>query len=153
MCSHRTERSASGEQRVRIVKPQQFDSDTPQTRGMRRAAAISHELAGTDRIWAGLTTIEGHTATGKHHHGELETIIYVRSGGIRMQWGDNLEFEADADAGDFVYVSPFVPHREINARDAVSEWVIVRNGRDPIVVNLEPVDPAEQDGTEAIHGG
>jgi uncharacterized RmlC-like cupin family protein len=153
MCAHRTERGASGEQRVRIVKPQQFDRDTPQTRGMRRAAAISHQLAGTERIWAGLTTIDGHTATGKHHHGELETIIYVRSGGIRMQWGDNLEFEADADAGDFVYVSPFVPHREINARDAVSEWVIVRNGRDPIVVNLEPVDPAEQDATEAIHGG
>lgn len=152
MGAHRRKRSASREQSVRIVKPQQFDSDTPQTRGMRRAAAISHELAGADRIWAGLTAIDGHTATGKHHHGELETIIYVRSGSIRMQWGDNLEFEADADAGDFVYVSPFVPHKEINARGAVSEWVIVRNGRDPIVVNLEPVDPTQQEATEAIHG-
>lgn len=152
MGTHRAERSASREHSVRIVKPQQFDSDTPQTRGMRRAAAISHELAGADRIWAGLTTVGAHTATGKHHHGELETIIYIRSGSIRMQWGDNLEFEADADAGDFVYVSPFVPHKEINAASAVSEWVIVRNGRDPIVVSLEPAGPTEQEATETIHG-
>ena len=55
-----------------------------------------------------------------------------------MRWGDRLEHEADAGAGDFIYVSPFVPHQEINPAAEASKWVIVRNGHDPIVVNLEP---------------
>ncbi|BCL82269.1 mannose-6-phosphate isomerase [Ktedonobacteria bacterium brp13] len=152
MSTRETEHTSSQERSVRIIKPNQFDSNTAQTEGMKRAAAISHDLAGADKIWAGLTTVDGHTATGKHHHGELETIIYVKSGSIKMQWGDNLEFAADAEAGDFVYVPPFIPHKEINAGSVVSEWVIVRNGRDPIVVNLEPANPAEQQATDTIHG-
>jgi uncharacterized RmlC-like cupin family protein len=152
MSTHETKHTSSQEKSVRIIKPHQFDSNTLQTEGMKRAAAISHDLAGANKIWAGLTTVEGHTATGKHHHGELETIIYVKSGSIKMQWGDNLEFEGDAEAEDFVYVPPFIPHKEINAGSVVSEWVIVRNGRDPIVVNLEPANQTEQEANDTIHG-
>jgi uncharacterized RmlC-like cupin family protein len=148
---HENKHPSSQEKSVRIVKPGQFDSNTAQTEGMKRAAAISHDLAGANNIWAGFTTVDGHTATGKHHHGELETIIYVKTGSIKMQWGDNLEFEGDADAGDFVYVPPFIPHKEINAGSVVSEWIIVRNGRDPIVVNLEPANATEQKANDTIH--
>jgi uncharacterized RmlC-like cupin family protein len=151
MSTHETEHTSSQERSVCIRKPNQFDRNTVQTEGMKRAAAISHDLAGADKIWAGLTTIDGHTATGKHHHGELETVIYVKSGSITMQWGDNLEFAAHAEAGDFVYVPPFMPHKEINAGSVVSEWVIVRNGREPIVVNLEPANPTEQQANDTIH--
>jgi len=59
--------------------------------------------------------------------------------------------EADAGAGDFIYVSPFVPHQEINPADETSQWVIVRNGHDPIVVNLEPVDDAQREATRLAH--
>ncbi|HTK10485.1 MAG TPA: cupin domain-containing protein [Ktedonobacteraceae bacterium] len=152
MSKDETKKRSSQEHGVRIIKPHQFDSNTPQTEGMKRAAAISHDLAGANAIWAGLTTVDAHIATGKHHHGELETIIYVKSGSIKMQWGDALEFEAEAEAGDFVYVPPFMPHKEINGGDVVSEWVIVRNGRDPIVVNLEPGTSAERKANDTIHG-
>ena len=59
-----------------------------------------------------------------------------------MRWGDHLEFAEEAGPGDFIYVPPFVPHQEMNARsDEPVEAVVVRSGQDPIVVNLDIESP------------
>jgi uncharacterized RmlC-like cupin family protein len=59
-----------------------------------------------------------------------------------MRWGDRLEFTGEAGPGDFIYVPPFVPHQEINAKpDEPCEAVVVRSGQDPIVVNLDMESP------------
>jgi uncharacterized RmlC-like cupin family protein len=80
--------------------------------------------------------------TGPHHHGELETVLYVVKGRVRMRWGDRLELTDEAKAGDFIYVPPYVPHQEINASpDEPCEAVVVRNGQEPIVVNLDRETP------------
>jgi uncharacterized RmlC-like cupin family protein len=63
---------------------------------MHRVAAVSGETVGSKGIWAGITDVSPHAATGTHHHGEQETVIYVVSGHVRMRWGDRLEHEADA---------------------------------------------------------
>ena len=61
-----------------------------------------------------------------------------------MRWGDKLEFVAEAGPGDFIYVPPFVPHQEINARpDEPVEAVVVRSGQEPVVVNLDIPSPEE----------
>src|SRR4029079_4698111 len=84
--------------------------------------------------------------TGAHHHGELESVIYVVSGRARMRWGEHLEYVAEAGPGDFIYVPPFVPHQEINAsRDEPLSCVLVRSGQEATVVNLE-IAPAEPPG-------
>ncbi len=136
---------------IRVIKPHQFDANTPQTPGMQRVAAVSRELAGSDGLWAGVTAVEPHVASGKHHHGELETVIYVVAGKGKIRWGDELEFEEDVEPGDFIYVPPFVPHQEINPSDTISQWVIVRNSQEPIVVNLEPTDAAQDTINESMH--
>lgn len=138
---------------VRVIKPHQFDSNTPQTPGMQRAAAVSRQLAGSEGIWAGVTVVEPHVASGKHHHGELETVIYVVSGCGKIRWwAEGHEHEEEVEPGDFIYVPPFVPHQEINPSDTLSQWVIVRNSQLPIVVNLEPSDAAQQAANDATHG-
>jgi uncharacterized RmlC-like cupin family protein len=72
----------------------------------------------------------------------LETVIYVVRGRARMRWGDRLEFCDEAEPGDFIYVPPYVPHQEINARpDMPCEAVIVRSGQEPVVVNLDIESP------------
>lgn len=137
---------------VRVIKPHQFDSNTPQTPGMQRVAAVSREMAGSEGIWAGVTVVEPHIASGKHHHGELETVIYVVSGRGKIRWWvEGTEYEEEVEPGDFIYVPPFVPHQEINPSDTVSQWVIVRNSQEPIVVNLEPFDATQQAANEATH--
>ena len=100
---------------VRIVRSTQLDLNTPQTPGMTRAAAINRAMAGAKKLWAGTAEIHPNAKTGPHHHGELESIIYIVSGRARMRWGERLEFCADASPGDFIYVPPFAPHQEINA--------------------------------------
>jgi uncharacterized RmlC-like cupin family protein len=131
---------------VKIVHAGELDTNTPQTPGMTRAAAITHARTGANKLWAGTVVVQPRAKTGPHHHGDLETVIYVVRGRARMRWGDHLEFCDEADAGDFIYVPPYVPHQEINARtDVPCEAVVVRSGQDPIVVNLdiESPEPAE----------
>src|SRR5579875_1037105 len=99
---------------VRVIKGDRLDSNTAQTPGMFRQAAINHARVGAQKIWAGTVSIAANAKTGVHHHGELESVIYVVRGKARMRWGDRLEFVAEAGPGDFIYVPPSVPHQEIN---------------------------------------
>lgn len=123
---------------VRVIPGTQLDFNTPQTPGMTRAAAINHDRAGANKLWAGTANIHPNAKTAPHHHGELESIIYVVSGRARMRWGEQLEFVADAGPGDFIYVPPFVPHQEINADpNEPLMCVVVRSDQEPVVVNLE----------------
>lgn len=129
---------------VRIVRHDQLDPNTPQTPGMQRAAAITHASAGAHKIWAGTVEVQPDAKTGPHHHGELESIIYVVSGKARMRWGDRLEYTATAEPGDFIFVPPFVPHQELNASsDEPLVCVVVRDDQEPIVVNLD-IESAEE---------
>ena len=129
---------------VRIVKAAELDFNTPQTPGMTRAAAINFAKAGASKLWAGTVNVQPNAKTGAHHHGHLESIIYVVRGRARMRWGERLEYVAEADPGDFIYVPPYVPHQEINARtDEPLECVLVRSDQEPVVVNLD-IEPAER---------
>src|SRR5579863_6158287 len=127
---------------VKIVRAAEFDSNTPQTAGMTRAAAITHARTGAQKLWAGTVVVQPNAKTGPHHHGELETVLYVVRGRVRMRWGEHLEFSGEAGPGDFIYVPPYVPHQEINAHaDQLCEAVVVRSGQEPIVVNLDIESP------------
>lgn len=132
---------------VRVVHADELDINTAQTPGMNRAAAITLARAGAEKLWAGTVVIHPKAKTGAHHHGPVESVIYVVSGKARMRWGDHLEFTAEAGPGDFIYVPPYVPHQEINAsRDEPLSCVLVRSGQEPIVVNLDiaPAEPPEE---------
>jgi len=123
---------------VRVIKGTDLDPNTAQTPGMNRAAAISHARVGAEKIWAGTVTIHANAKTGAHHHGPVESVIYVVKGKARMRWGARLEYVAEAGPGDFIWVPPFVPHQEINASENEAlECVLLRSGQDPVVVNLD----------------
>ena len=122
---------------VRLIKPLQFDDRTPQTTGMRRLAAISQPLVGSEALWAGVMLAEPGTASSVHHHGPLETVVYVLSGRSKVRWGTRLEHEVDLEPGDFLFVPPYVPHQEINpSPDQPTQWVVVRSGGEAVLVNL-----------------
>lgn len=130
-------------QGVRVVHGSDLDSGTAQTEGMSRATAIDFARAGANKLWAGTVSIIADAKTGAHHHGHLESVIYVVKGRARMRWGERLEFMAEAGPGDFIYVPPYVPHQEINAdADETLECVLVRSDQEPVVVNLD-IDPVE----------
>ena len=129
---------------VRVIPGNSLDTNTPQTPGMSRAAAINFARVGAQKIWAGTVTIHPNAKTGAHHHGALESVIYVLKGRARMRWGERLEYVAEAGPGDFIFVPPYVPHQEINAStDEPLECVVVRSENEAVVVNLD-ITPVEK---------
>ena len=134
---------------VQVIPGGSLDTNTPQTPGMNRAAAINFARAGAQRLWAGTVHIHPDAKTGAHHHGALESVIYVLRGRARMRWGDKLQWVAEAGPGDFIFVPPDVPHQEINASTSETlECVLVRSDNEAVVVNLD-IEPVER--PEAVH--
>ena len=118
MRSQQTEQS-SWQKAVRVIKPDQFDSNTPQTAGMQRLSAVSKQVADTRGIWAGVTDVQAHVGTGKHHHGDQEWADPCRPAieqyfvliAERLQATDaGADNDADAFGGFFGYVQSGVVH-------------------------------------------
>ena len=132
---------------IRVIAADQVDPNTPQTPGMNRAAAIDFARAGAQKLWAGTVSIHAGAKTGAHHHGPLESVIYVVRGKARMRWGESLEFTAEAGPGSFIFVPPWVPHQEINASDDETlECVLVRSDGQATAINLD-IEPVEKPQT------
>jgi uncharacterized RmlC-like cupin family protein len=132
---------------VRVIPGNQLDPNVPSTAGMDRKAAINFARVGAQKLWAGTVTIRPDAKTGAHHHGHLESIIFVVKGKARMRWGEQLQFTAEAGPGDFIFVPPYVPHQEINAsRDEVLECVLVRSDGEAVAINLD-IEPVEKPET------
>lgn len=124
--------------RIEHVRGGELSSDTAQTAGMRRFEAISGATVGSQRLWMGRTHVAPATNSGDHHHGEAETAIYVVSGHPVFVFADgDAEVRVETEPGDYVFVPPYVPHREENpSPDEEAVVVIARSTQEGIVVNL-----------------
>jgi uncharacterized RmlC-like cupin family protein len=105
---------------------------------MQRFAAISGTSVGSEDIWMGETHVSPATASDNHHHGESETAIFVRSGNPEFVFHDGVgEVRVTTAPGDYVFVPPYVPHREENPDpSSPAEIVIARSTQEAIVINL-----------------
>jgi uncharacterized RmlC-like cupin family protein len=122
---------------LRHIKGADLSGDTGQTTGMTRLEAISGKTVGSAKVWMGQTHVAPHTNSGDHHHGDAETAIYVVSGNPSFVFakGDD-EVRIDTEPGDYIFVPPYVPHREENPTGAEAVVVIARSSQEGIVVNL-----------------
>ncbi|HEV8153899.1 MAG TPA: cupin domain-containing protein [Gaiellales bacterium] len=116
----------------------ELSEDTAQTPGMRRYEAISGKRHGSRKLWMGKAIVAPGMVSGDHHHGEAETGIYVVSGHpVFVFLEDDEERRIEAGPGDYIYVPPYVPHREENpSPDEETIVVLARTTQEGIVVNL-----------------
>ena len=128
--------------RLYQVQPAALSRQTAQTSGMRRLEAISVHTVGSHDLWMGQTHVAPSTSSGNHHHGISETGIYVVSGHPEFVFLDDtagrpVERRLRTGPGDYIYVPPWVPHREENPDpDDEAVVVIARTTQEAIVVNL-----------------
>ncbi|HVQ98403.1 MAG TPA: cupin domain-containing protein [Mycobacterium sp.] len=129
--------------RVHHIKASEIDSDTAQSDGMQRFAALSGRSVGSEKLWMGETHVAPQTASSNHHHGEAETAIYVRSGNPDFVFHDGVsEVRVSTAPGDYVFVPPYLPHREENPDPTTSaEVVIARSTQEAVVINLPELYP------------
>jgi uncharacterized RmlC-like cupin family protein len=122
---------ASGRRRVVMGKQQDpvlvvtpgERTPAPATPGMDRQQAFA-----TDGTWSGFVRTEAGMVSGWHHHGEYESVIYVLTGALRMEFGPNGSNRLEARPGDFVYVPKGAVHRESNPSAESADLVVVRAG-------------------------
>ncbi|MBS4727578.1 cupin domain-containing protein [Mycobacterium sp. SM1] len=135
--------AAGNRPRVHHVKASEIDSDTAQSDGMRRFAALSGRSVGARKLWMGETHVAPNTVSANHHHGDSETAIYVRSGHPEFVFHDGTdEVRISARPGDYIFVPPYLPHREENPDPTMpAEVVIARSTQEAIVVNVPELYP------------
>ena len=122
---------------VRRIARNELSTETAQTPHLKRFAAISHELVGSEAIWMGVSVLDPGMRTGVHHHGSSETALYVVKGVGRWWIGDRLDEPVEAGPGEFLYIPPDVVHWEQNASDTEPvEMIVARSTQEAIVVNL-----------------
>ena len=138
---NRTDRhdgTAAWHVKLHHVGHDQLSEDTAQTPGMRRYEAISGTRTGSRKIWMGKNHVGPGLVSADHHHGEAETGIYVVAGHpvfVFLEQGEERRIETGP--GDYVYVPPYVPHREENpSQDEEAIVVLARSTQEGIVVNL-----------------
>ena len=122
---------------VSVVRPGQQDAATTQTPGMFRAEGVGAKTVGATGIWVGHVSVAKAVSSAPHHHGALESAIYIISGRARFRHGERLEHVVEAEAGDFIFVPPYVVHQEINASDeATVDMIVARSSQENVVVNV-----------------
>jgi uncharacterized RmlC-like cupin family protein len=122
---------------ISVVHPADLSSETQQTSGSLRMSAIAATQGIASSLWAGIFVVEPSAKTGIHHHGEQDTIVYVLEGEACVRWGNCGEHSATVGPGDFLHVSNWLPHQELNpSTEHPFRWVVVRSTPEPIVVNL-----------------
>ncbi|PYE17615.1 putative RmlC-like cupin family protein [Williamsia limnetica] len=133
--------------RLHHVRASAVTGDTAQTYGMRRLAAISGETVGSEKLWMGETHVAPDTASANHRHGESETAIFIRSGHPEFVFHDGAEeVRISTEPGDYIFVPPYVPHREENPDpDHPAVVVIARSTQEAIVVNLPELYALDED--------
>ncbi len=120
------------------VRRGELSGDTRQTAGMTRLEAVSGKLAGSAKVWMGQTHVAPGTSSGDHHHGDTETAIYVLSGHPAFVFAEGgQEVRLSTEPGDYIFVPPYVPHREENPGAEEAVVIIARSSQEGVVVNLE----------------
>ena len=134
--------------RLHHVAPFGLHADTAQTNGMVRVEAISGKTVGSEGLWMGETYVPAATTSDNHHHGESETAIYIVSGHpvfVFYDEADGTEKRLETKPGDYIFVPPWVPHREENPDpEDPAIVVIARTTQEAIVVNLPSLRPEQE---------
>ena len=129
---------------LKVVRPDERDAGTAQTPGMHREAGVAASTVGAEKIWVGHVTMEQGMRSGAHHHGPVESGIYIISGRARFRFGDKLQEDVEVGPGDFIFVPPEVVHQEMHTGgDEPVVAIVCRNGQENIVVNVEMPEAEE----------
>jgi uncharacterized RmlC-like cupin family protein len=102
------------------------------TPGMDRQQAFA-----TEGLWSGLVRTEAGAISGWHHHGEHESVIYVLTGALRMEFGPDGSQALEAGPGDFVYVPKGAVHREANPTSEPADIIVMRSGSGQPTFNVD----------------
>jgi len=106
-----------------LIRP---ESSYEGKQGLSYFTGIATETVGSTGICMHLLTMPPGARARAHMHESHETAIYVLSGEVHTWYGDRLEQQTVAKAGDLFYIPAGVPHLPANLSDSPASAVIAR---------------------------
>ena len=130
---------------VRVIKGDRLDSNTAQTPGMFRQAAINHARVGAQKIWAGTVTIEptprpACTTTARWRASSSSSA--ARRGCAGASGWNSSPRPSRATSSSCRPTCRI--RRSTPIPDAPLECVLVRSDNEAVVVNITDVEPVER---------
>lgn len=112
--------------------------DGPSTPGQERATAFA-----ADGIWIGQCNVTAFDEPSQwHHHADYDSVMYMLSGRIRVDWGKDGCESFELCAGDYAMFPPGMIHRAKIIEGEDVRYVFVRIGSGESVIAVDGPDIA-----------
>ena len=99
---------------------------------IRYKTGLSAKNVGSKLLSMNVATVPPGGVAFAHIHVEFELMLYILQGKVRHEYGPDLMYSVENQAGDFIFIEPGVPHEVLNignedvvavvARSAADEW-------------------------------
>lgn len=101
--------------------------------GIQYKTGLSGKNAGAQHLSMNVATVPPGAVAFAHIHVGFEVMLYILEGRVRHEYGPELRYQVDHQAGDFIFIEPGVPHEVLNlsdtepvvavvARSSAAEW-------------------------------
>jgi uncharacterized RmlC-like cupin family protein len=100
--------------------------------GIHYQVGLSGKNVGAKQLSMNVATIPPGGVAAAHIHVGFEVMLYIVSGRVRHEYGENLAHVVENTAGDFIFIEAGVPHEVFNVSDT-----------EPVVAVVARSDPSE----------
>jgi len=101
--------------------------------GIKYKHGLSARNVGARSLSMNVAVVPPGAVAFAHIHVGFEVMLYILEGRVRHEYGPDLRFTVDHEAGDFIFIEPGVPHEVLNlsatepvvavvARSSAAEW-------------------------------
>ncbi len=101
--------------------------------GIKYKLGMSAKTVGSHQLSMNVAVVPPGAVAFAHVHVDFEVMLYILEGRVRHEYGPDLRYTVDHEAGDFIFIEPGVPHEVLNlsdtepvvavvARSSADEW-------------------------------
>src|SRR5947207_3072524 len=100
--------------------------------GIQYKTGLSAKNVAARSLSMNVATIPPGGVAGAHIHVGFEVMLYILSGRVRHEYGPDLQYSVENEAGDFIFIEPGVPHEVFNL-----------SSTEPVIAVVARSDPSE----------
>ena len=105
-------------------------ADNRSWNGIRYKTGLSGKNVGSKGLSMNVATVPPGAIAYAHIHDGFEVMLFILEGRVRHDFGPDLEYSVENEAGDFIYIEPGCPHEVFNIGDGPLRAVVARSAAD-----------------------
>ena len=98
--------------------------------GIRYKTGLSGKNTSAKNLSMNVATVPPGAIAYAHIHDGFDVMLFLLQGKVRHEYGPNLEFSVEHEAGDFIFIEPGVPHEVFNIGDENVVAVVAHSAAD-----------------------